>query len=214
MLKSTLDLWINSLKLLEDLYLSIAIFSFLILIIYYFYFFLKLFLHKDKTSKFDSPISIIICAKNEFQNLKNNLPLILSQNYCEFEVIVVNDHSNDESSFYLEEMSQKNKNLVVVFQPHRYSRTKILFNDFLKVLSKINKLYLLDTYSAGEKIIKGFETKDIFNHLTKSKKNIFYVKEKNLNKSIYKETNKKNLIIFMGAGSISKIASNFLKINE
>ena len=114
MFKSTFDFWINSLKLLEDLYITIAIFSFLILIIYYSYFFLKLFLHKDKTSSFDSPISIIICAKNEFQNLKNNLPLILSQNYCEFEVIVVNDHSNDESSFYLEEMSQKNKNLVVV----------------------------------------------------------------------------------------------------
>ena len=48
----------------------------------------------------------------------------------------------------------------------------------------------------------------------KSKKNIFYIKEKDLNKSIYKETNKKNIIIFMGAGSITKIASNFLKINE
>ena len=123
-------------------------------------------------------------------------------------------HHPTEILATLKGAKQLNKNIVVVFQPHRYSRTKILFNDFLKVLSKINKLYLLDTYSAGEKIIKGFETKDIFNHLIKSKKNIFYVKEKHLNKSIYKETNKKNLIIFMGAGSISKIASNFLKINE
>ena len=109
---------------------------------------------------------------------------------------------------------QINKNIVVVFQPHRYSRTKILFDQFLKVLSKINRLYLLDTYSAGEKIIKGFETKNIYKHLIKSNKNIFYIKEKNINQSIYKETNKDNIIIFMGAGSISKIASNFLKSNE
>ena len=109
---------------------------------------------------------------------------------------------------------QINKNIVVVFQPHRYSRTKILFDQFLKVLSKINRLYLLDTYSAGEKIIKGFETKNIYKHLIKSNKNIFYIKEKNVNQSIYKETNKDNIIIFMGAGSISKIASNFLKSNE
>ena len=73
---------------------------------------------------------------------------------------------------------QINKNIVVVFQPHRYSRTKILFDQFLKVLSKINRLYLLDTYSAGEKIIKGFETKNIYQHLIKSNKNIFYIKEK------------------------------------
>ena len=62
-----------------------------------------------------------------------------------------------------------------------------MFDQF-QSLSKINKLYLLDTYSAGEKIIKGFETKNIYKHLIKSNKNIFYIKEKNVNQSIYKET--------------------------
>ena len=64
------------------------------------------------------------------------------------------------------------------------------------------------------KKIKGFETKDIYNNLRKLKKNIVYVGKNNLNKILYKETYKKNIIIFMGAGSISKIASNFVKINE
>ncbi len=123
-------------------------------------------------------------------------------------------HHPTEILATLKGAKQINKNIVVIFQPHRYSRTKILFKEFLKVLSKINTLYLLDTYSAGEKKIRGYETKNIYNHLMKSKKNIFYIKEKDLNKSIYKETNKKNIIIFMGAGSITKMASNFLKINE
>ncbi len=109
---------------------------------------------------------------------------------------------------------QVNRNIVVVFQPHRYSRTKNLFNEFINVLSKINKLYLLDTYSAGEKKINGFETIDIYKKLKKYKKNIYYVGKNNLNSFLYKETNKKNIIIFMGAGSISKIASNFMKTNE
>ncbi len=109
---------------------------------------------------------------------------------------------------------QINKNIIVVFQPHRYSRTKILFNDFVKVLSKIKKLYLLDTYSAGENIIKGFESKDIYLKLKKINKNIVYVGKRNLNKIIYNETAKKNIIIFMGAGSINKKASDFMKINE
>ena len=75
-------------------------------------------------------------------------------------------------------------------------------------------MYLLETYSAGEKKIKGFESKNIYLKLKKLNKNIVYVGKRNLNKIIYKETTKKNIIIFMGAGSISKIANNFMKINE
>ena len=123
-------------------------------------------------------------------------------------------HHPTEILATLKGAKQVNKNIIVVFQPHRYSRTKILFNEFLNVLSKINRLYLLDTYAAGEKKIKGFETKDIYNKLRKIKKNVFYVRKNNLNKIIYKETGRQNIIIFMGAGSISKIASNFVKINE
>ena len=66
---------------------------------------------------------------------------------------------------------QINKNIIVVFQPHRYSRTKVLFNDFIKTLSKINKLYLLDTYSAGEKVLKNYEKTDLIKDLKKGKKN-------------------------------------------
>jgi UDP-N-acetylmuramate--alanine ligase len=123
-------------------------------------------------------------------------------------------HHPTEIKATLSGAKQINKNIIVFFQPHRYSRTKILFNDFIKVLSKIKSLYLLDTYSAGEKKIKGYESKNIFLKLKKMNKNVVYVGNKNLNKLIYNETTKNNIIIFMGAGSISKIASNFLQINE
>ena len=123
-------------------------------------------------------------------------------------------HHPTEILATLKGAKQVNKKIIIVFQPHRYSRTKILFNEFINVLSKINKLYLLETYSAGEKKIKGFETKDIYNKLQKLKKNVVYVRKNNLNNIVYKETYQQNIIIFMGAGSISKIASNFVKINE
>ena len=42
---------------------------------------------------------------------------------------------------------------VVVFQPHRYSRTRDLFEDFVRVLSTVDILILLDVYSAGESVI-------------------------------------------------------------
>lgn len=45
----------------------------------------------------DKPISVIICAKNEANNLKNHIPYVLAQDYPAFEIIVVNDHSTDDT---------------------------------------------------------------------------------------------------------------------
>tara|TARA_X000000368_G_scaffold387975_1_gene349126 strand:- start:367 stop:1107 length:741 start_codon:yes stop_codon:yes gene_type:complete len=123
-------------------------------------------------------------------------------------------HHPTEIKATLSGAKQINKNIVVVFQPHRYSRTKELFNDFVNILSKIKYLYLLDTYSAGEKKIKGYESKNIYLKIKKLNKNVVYVGNKNLNKLIYNETMGNKIIIFMGAGSINKMASNFIKIND
>ena len=103
-------------------------------------------------------------------------------------------------------------NIVVVFQPHRYSRTNFLMNDFVKILSKISKLYLLKTYPAGEKLIKKATSKNLYLKILKKNKKIVYVEnEKKLSIYLNKHINKKTLIIFMGAGSISKIAYNYYK---
>ncbi|MBE0655057.1 MAG: glycosyltransferase, partial [Bacteroidales bacterium] len=53
------------------------------------------------------PVSIIICARDEAENLEKNLPLFLEQNYPEFEVIVVNDCSEDHSEDVLQRLSDK-----------------------------------------------------------------------------------------------------------
>lgn len=60
------------------------------------------------------PVSIVVCAKNEFQNLKNNLPVLLSQDYPDYEVIVVNDASDDETVFLLQDLERAYPRLRVV----------------------------------------------------------------------------------------------------
>lgn len=60
------------------------------------------------------PVSIIIAARNESDNLYENLPSILGQNYPEFEVIVVNNQSIDDSSWLLTAFCQQFPNLRVV----------------------------------------------------------------------------------------------------
>jgi len=65
-------------------------------------------------SSFTGPVSVIICARNELKNLRENLPLFLDQDYPEYQVVVVNDCSWDESEKMLEEMAKEYPRLKVV----------------------------------------------------------------------------------------------------
>jgi poly-beta-1,6-N-acetyl-D-glucosamine synthase len=69
---------------------------------------------QEELPQISTPISVIIAARNEYENLKQNLPLILEQQYPDFEVVVVNDCSYDESEFLLEEYAKQYANLKVV----------------------------------------------------------------------------------------------------
>lgn len=60
------------------------------------------------------PVSVIICARNEEKNLRTHLPKILNQLYPDFEVVVVNDRSDDETEKVLKDFSSQYKNLKVV----------------------------------------------------------------------------------------------------
>jgi len=61
-----------------------------------------------------TPVSVIISARNEYENLKENLPLIMSQQHPDFEVVVVNDCSFDESDLLLQAFEKQYPNLKVV----------------------------------------------------------------------------------------------------
>ncbi len=98
-----------------DAILFFSIFSLFILIVYYIFFFFRLSLFKDdERNDFDKCVSIVICAKNESSNLKKFLPIVLSQDYSCFEVIVVNDQSEDETELVLKEFEENYNNLFVV----------------------------------------------------------------------------------------------------
>ncbi len=87
----------------------------LVQLYYYLLVFSKLAFYKGHQSgSVKEPVSVIICARNELKNLKENLSFVLDQDYPEFQVIVVNDCSWDESGEYLEEIQPLYKNLKVV----------------------------------------------------------------------------------------------------
>ena len=103
--------------------------------------------------------------------------------------------------------------IISIFQPHRYSRIKDLFNDFCSCFNDADYVFLLDVYPAGEEPLKGFESTDLKNGLLKyGHKNVSYLESK---KSLIRETlkiiNPNDIIICLGAGSITKIANTLEK---
>lgn len=77
----------------------------------------KLAVYKIKDLPEDAlfpPLSVVICAKNEEENLKQNLESILNQDYPDFEVVLVNDCSLDDSEWVLKDLSERYPHLNVV----------------------------------------------------------------------------------------------------
>jgi len=96
-------------------YLLIAFIAIMaIQVFYYLFFFLRLAIYKKPKKDFyvEHPISVVICARDEAENLANNLPGVLVQDYnTTHEIVLVNDNSEDESKYLIEEFKKSFKNL-------------------------------------------------------------------------------------------------------
>ena len=69
--------------------------------------------HQQQKQK-NIAISVLVCAKNEAENLKKFIPLILEQNYPVFEVILINDDSNDDTLDVMKSFQLSNENIKIV----------------------------------------------------------------------------------------------------
>lgn len=98
---------IFELNVQEWLFIGILILSFIIILLTYIKFYWPAVQHQNINKALDVPVSVIICARNEEENLRNHLPYILEQNYSHFEVIIVNDCSIDATEEVIDQFIQK-----------------------------------------------------------------------------------------------------------
>jgi len=81
------------------------------------------------------------------------------------EMILVDDYGHHPREVEATIKAMRNgwpdKRLVMIFQPHRYSRTRDLYEDFVEVLSQVDCLFLLDVYAAGENLIVNADSKSL-----------------------------------------------------
>jgi UDP-N-acetylmuramate--alanine ligase len=97
----------------------------------------------------------------------------------------------------------------MIFQPHRYSRTRDLYEDFVHVLSQVDVLILLDVYSAGEDPVAGASSENLSDSIRqKSKIDPIHVKTIQEIPFIIADLVKGNdLVLTQGAGSVSKLVA-------
>ena len=106
----------------------------------------------------------------------------------------------------------KDRRICAVFQPHRYSRTQELFDDFVTVLSSVDALVLLEVYSAGEAVVAGADSKSLARAVrTRRQVGPIFVGNLGQAREAIEEVVKENdVLVFLGAGSISSLVRDFV----
>jgi UDP-N-acetylmuramate--alanine ligase len=105
------------------------------------------------------------------------------------------------------------KRIIVVFQPHRYTRTQALFKDFLTAFYDADILILTDIYPAGEDRIEGVEARDLFEGLREyGHKNVTYLADKKeIVEHLLRMIATGDLVITLGAGDIWQVSDELVK---
>ena len=128
--------------------------------------------------------------------------------------VIVDDYAHHpteiKSIFDTIDSNYQDKPKAVIFQPHLYTRTRDLMDDFARVLSNFHEVYLLDIYPAREKPINGITSEVLLNKIDASKKEI--VKKVEIN-DVINNTNCK-IIAILGAGDLTVNLNKKIFTNE
>ena len=105
------------------------------------------------------------------------------------------------------------KKISMIFQPHRYSRSIFLFDEFIECLSEVDNLVVLDIYSAGEQNPENITAYAFVNALVDKGRNAFFAKNlKEICKHLDSVMGDEEILITQGAGNIVDISNSVLAI--
>ena len=127
------------------------------------------------------------------------------------DVLLIDDYGHHptevDATIKAARQSFPDKRLVMMFQPHRYSRTRDCFDDFVEVLSSVDELLLLEVYSAGESLITGADTKSLARSIRlrgQVEPTIF--DKDNIAATMQRLLKANDMLITQGAGNVGQIA--------
>ena len=105
------------------------------------------------------------------------------------------------------------RKLWIAFQPHTYSRTAALLDDFAGALSQADEIVLADIYAAREKNTIGISSDDLRKHMLEQNTNVYYIPEfEDIEKFLLERVKEGDVLITMGAGNIYEVGEDLLKL--
>jgi UDP-N-acetylmuramate--alanine ligase len=160
------------------------------------------------------PFSKIAQALESFHGVKRRFQIVGSPS----NVLIVDDYAHNPSKIKATLSAAKsgwNCRVVAVFQPHRYTRTKLLQEEFRHAFLDADLLYVTDIYPAGEVPIAGVNAEKLALEIKKAhpeKKVVFEPKQENLIQLLLKEVKSGDMILTLGAGDIYRIGNRMQEI--
>lgn len=161
-----------------------------------------------------SVVAVLIEAGFDFEKIKPYFKTFTGmgrrfEHICEFNGIeIIDDYSHHptEIKYALKTLRNYTKgNIVAVFQPHRYTRFKGLFEEFKKSFDNCDTLYVVEVYSFGDEIIEEYKSEHFVEQI--EHKNCRYVKGsiEEVAKQIFPSLKKGDTLITIGAGDITDL---------
>jgi UDP-N-acetylmuramate--alanine ligase len=164
-------------------------------------------------SELNVPDTIIQKALMSFGGVKRRFDIQGEKNFSNGSALVIDDYGHHPTAIdcVLSTVRQAfpNRRIVLVFQPHRYSRTQDLFQDFVSVLKKPHVLVLTDIYSAGEKPIDGINSKRLYDYIAACKPQDIYLTQclSDVPDTLHKIVIEGDVVLFQGAGDIINLSA-------
>ena len=110
--------------------------------------------------------------------------------------------------------SYPERRLVMLFQPHRYTRTRDCYDDFVSVLSQVDELMLLEVYSAGETPIIGADTKSLARSIRlRGEVEPMVVDKDELAPAMQRVLKAGDILITQGAGNVGQLSQDLAANN-
>ena len=146
------------------------------------------------------PFNQVAEALEEFRNASRRMELKGTVNGITF----IDDYGHHpteiEASYRALKECFPNRRIVVLFQPHRFTRTKNLWSEFVRVLKEIDNLYICDIYSAGEEPIKGITAEKLASEC----RALYGGSLEKACKLVRRELRPGDVFLSLGAGDITK----------
>jgi UDP-N-acetylmuramate--alanine ligase len=160
--------------------------------------------------EFGIQVELILEALASFQGVKRRQEVI-----CEYNgITVLSDYGHHPTEVRAvlaavkESMKAGSAKLHVIFQPHRYSRTKDCFAQFIEAFKDCDSLVLTPIYASSEEPIEGVTSELLLNAIVHSSKS-FKVDQKEVFEDLAAKIQTGDKILFLGAGSVGQWAENY-----